>query len=168
MKPERSPHVVLVLPPAVERAGAVWPFVDERTVLICADHEQAALWAGAAPPDRRAHAVAGLARTAALLKEGRIGLLAGAAADLAALVARAALKLDAITTVVIAWPEDWSADLDTLLAEAPQARRVVMSWNPPALTDLIERHARRAEIVGALPLDADGRPLGPVAAARYA
>lgn len=167
MKGERSRHTVLVLPPAVERVGKAWEMIDSHAVVMCADYEQATLWADAAPPEYRAHAVTGLARTAALLKEGRIGLLAGAPADLAALVARAALKLESIETLVIAWPESFAGELDTLLAEAPNARRVILSWNPPALSEFLERHARRAEIIGDLPLDPDGRPLGPVGSARY-
>lgn len=161
-------HVVLVTPPAVERAGKAWELIGPRAVIVCADHEQAVLWADAAPPELRAHAVTGLARTAALLKEGRIGVLAGSPADLGALVTRAALKLDTLETVVIAWPESFSADLDTLLGEAPEARRVILSWDPHGLTDFIERHARRAEIVGDIPLDSVGKPLGAVASARYA
>lgn len=173
MKVERSRHVVLVMPPDVRHAGRVWEIPGlapgvSPTVVICADYEQAALWAEAAPPEYRAHAVTGLARTAALLKEGRVGVLAGSPADLAALVAKAALKLGTVETIVLAWPEGFAGELDALLAEAPDARRVVLSWNPPALADFLERHARRAEIVGDLPLDPDGKPLGPVASARYA
>lgn len=162
--------VVLVLPPAIERASKVWEFVDSRAVIICADHELAALWADAAPAELRAHAVTGLTRTAALLKEERTGVLAGAPSDLAALVARAALKLETLETVVLAWPESFAAEpaLDTLLAEAPNARRVILSWNPPALDAFLERHARRPEIIGNLPLDDVGQPLGPIAPARYA
>jgi hypothetical protein len=161
-------HVVLVTPPAVERAGKAWELMDPRAVIVCADHEQAVLWADAAPAALRAHAVTGLARTTALLKEGRVGVLAGSPADLAALVTRSALKLDTLETLVIAWPESFSAELDTLLGEAPEARRVILSWDPHGLTDFIERHARRAEIVGDIPLDSAGKPLGPVASARYA
>ena len=168
MKGERSRHTVLVLPPAVERVGKAWEMIDSRAVVICADYEQATRWVENAPPEYRAHAVTGLTRTGALLKEGRIGLLAGAPADLAALVSRAVLKLESIETLVIAWPEGFSEQLDTLLAEAPNARRVILSWNPHALSEFIERHARRAEIIGDIPLDSDGRPLGPVGAARYA
>ena len=168
MKVERSRHVVLVTPPAVDRAGKVWDLITPNTVVICADYEQATQWADSAPPEHRAHAVTGLTRTAALVKEGRIGLLAGSAADLGALVARSALKLDAAQTVVIAWPEGFKGELDALLAEAPNARRVVLSWNPPALADFLERHARRAEVIGNLPLDPNGNPLGPVGSARYA
>ena len=167
MKGERSRHTVVVVPPAIERVGKAWEFIDSRAVVICADYEQAALWADAAPPEHRAHAVTGLARTTALLKEGRVGLLAGASADLAALVARAALKLESIETVVIAWPESFATELDALLAEAPTARRLILSWNPPALSEFLERHARRADVVGDLPLDPDGKPLGPVGSARY-
>jgi hypothetical protein len=146
----------------------MWELIDPRAVVICADYEQATLWAASAPPKHRAHAVTGLTRTAALLKEGRVGLLAGSPADLAALVARAALKLEAVETVVIAWPESFAGELDALLAEAPNARRVIFSWNPPALSEFLEHHARRAEIIGDLPLDPDGKPLGPIGSARYA
>ena len=161
MRVERSQHVVLVMPPAVERAGDVWPLVGPKTLVVCADHEQAAHWAVAAPAEHRAHAVTSLARSAALLKEGRVGLLAGAAADLTALLARSALKLDTVDTVVLAWPEAFAESLDSLLGEMPEARRVVLSWNPPALRDFLERHARRAEAQGSL-------PLGQVCGARYA
>ena len=160
-------HVVLVTPPAVERAGKAWEMMDPGAVIVCADHEQAVLWADAAPAELRAHAITGLARTAALLKEGRVGVVAGSPADVAALVTRSALKLDTLETLVIAWPESFSAELDTLLGEAPEARRVILSWDPHGLTDFIERHARRAEIVGDIPLDSAGKPLGPVASARY-
>jgi len=161
-------HVVLVIPPAVERAGKAWELMDPRAVIVCADHEQAVLWADAAPAELRVHAVTGLARTAALLKEGRVGVLAGSPADLSALVTRSALKLDTLETLVIAWPESFSSELDTLLGEAPEARRVILSWDPHGLADFIERHARRAEIVGDIPLDSAGKPLGSVATARYA
>ena len=161
-------HVVLVIPPAVERADKVWELVDAHTLMVCADYEQAVLWADAAPPELRVHPVTGLARTAALLKEGRIGVVAGSPVDLAALVARSALKLETIQTVVITWPERFADQLDTLLAEAPSARRVILSWNPSSLDEFFERHARRPEIIGDLPLDDVGQPLGPVASARYA
>ena len=169
MKAERSRHLVLVTPPDVRRVGAnVWDLIGPKGLVVCADYEQAAEWAAAAPPEYRAHAVTGLARSAALLKEGRAGLVAGAAAELATLVSRSALKLNAVDTILIAWPETFSDGLDALLAEAAEARRVVLSWNPPALGDFLERHARRAEIVGALPLDPDGKRLSPVCSARYA
>lgn len=146
----------------------MWELLDPHAIVVCADHEQATLWADAAPAELHAHAVTGLARSAALLKEGRVGVLAGAYSDLSALVSRAALKLDTIETIVLAWPEGFAGELDVLLAEAPNARRVILSWNPPTLDAFLERHARRPEIVGDLPLDDVGQPLGPVTSARYA
>ena len=168
MKAERSRHVLLVSPPALERMEQFWELIDRHAIVVCADHEQATHWADLAPAEYGAHAVTGLTRTGALLKEGRIGLLAGSPADLAALVARSTLKLDTLDTLIIAWPEGFAGDLDALLAEAPNARRIVLSWNPPGLADFLERHARRAEVVGNLPLDVDGKPLGPVGSARFA
>lgn len=161
-------HVVMILPPAVERAGTAWELMAAHTVVVCADHEQAGRWVDCAPPESHAHAVTGLTRSAALLKEGRVGVLAGAPADLAALVARAALKLESIETIVLAWPEGFAGELDQLLAEAPNARRIVLSWNPKSLDAFLERHARRAEVIGDMPLDDVGQPLGPVASAKYA
>ncbi|HYX82739.1 MAG TPA: hypothetical protein VE714_10130, partial [Gemmatimonadales bacterium] len=160
--------VVLVMPPDVERAGKVWELVGTHTIIVCGDYEQAIQWADAAPPELRAHAVTSLGRTSALLNEGRVGLLTGAYSDLAALVTRSALKLNAVDTIILAWPESFAGELDTLLAEAPNARRVVLSWNPTSLNAFFERHARRPEIVGSLPLDDVGQPLRPVTTARYA
>src|SRR6267378_1452509 len=110
----------------MEQAGKAWELMDPHSVIVCADHEHAMHWADAAPAELPVHAVTGLARTAALLKDGRVGILAGSPADLAALVA------------------------------------------PSALEEFFERHARRPEIIGDMPLDDVGRPLGPVASARYA
>lgn len=173
VRSERSQHVVLVTPPALEHAGPVWPLIRPPALVVCGDPESAAQWAAAAPAGIRAHAVTSLGRSAAVLRRGGIDLIAGTPPDLAALLTRAALKLDAIQSVVLAWPEFLlgadpavAAALDTLLAEVPEAPRIVLSWNPPALGELLERHARRAEVVGDLPLDPDGRPLGPVASAR--
>jgi len=142
-------------------------------VIVCADASAAVEWSSAALERVRVHAVTGLTRTAQLLKQGAVTVLAGAPKDLAALVARSALKLDAIETILLAWPEalvvgEQAGALDALLAEAPEARRIVLSWNPGVLGDFLERHARRAEVVGDLPHDADGRPLPPVGPARYA
>ena len=162
--------VVLVTPPDVERAlaGKVREFVGPHTIIVCGDYEQAIQWADAAPPELRAHAVTGLGRTTVLLNEGRVGLLTGAYSDLAALVTRSTLKLDTVDTIVLAWPENFAGELDPLLSEAPDARRVILSWNPTSLDAFFESHARRPEIVGNLPLDDVGQPLGPVTSARYA
>ena len=183
---ERGRHVALVTPPAVEQAGVLWPLVDSLApghgagsgplvVIVCSDEVAAAEWAAGAPAQLRVHAVTGLARSARILKEGSTSIqaVAGAVQDLAALVARAALKLDAVTAIVLAWPETYAsgehaAALDTLLGEAREARRIVLSWNPLLLRDFLERHARRAELVGTPPVDDTGAPAAPLGPARYA
>jgi hypothetical protein len=183
---ERGRPVVLVRAPAVEQARDVWelldtaappgaqgPGVGPSTLIICGDDACAAEWASAAPADRRIHAVTGLARASRILRERPVDILAGDVKDLTALLERAALKLAGVTTVVLAWPEalvagDHAAGLDALLGEARDARRIVLSWNPSPLGDWLERHARRALVVGTPPVDDTGRPLPPVCRARYA
>ena len=181
---ERGRPVVLVRPPAVEQARDLWELlgppapgrglgVGPRVLVLCADDAGAAEWAAAAPSDRPIHAVTGLARTSRVLKERPVDILAGAVKDLAALLERAVLKLDAVANVVLAWPEalvesDGAAALDTVLAEARDAHRIVLSWNPALLGDFLERHARRALVVGTPPVDETGRPLPPVCRARFA
>jgi DbpA-like RNA binding protein len=180
---ERGRPVVLVTPPAVEQAGELWELlpatpgqgrgVGPPVVIVCADDVSAAEWASAAPGEIRVHAVTGLARAGRMLKEGSVHILAGAVQDLAVLVERSVLKLDGISTVVVAWPEtlaasEHAATLDTLLGEAREARRIVLSWNPTAIGDFLERHARRALVVGSPPLlDTGGQP-PPIGPARYA
>jgi len=156
---ERGRPVVLVTPPAPEQAGAVWELVGTTpgvgvgpaVLIACCDAVSAAEWAAVAPAGRRVHAVSGLARSARILKEHPPEVLVGAVADLA-----------------VAWPEllvagEQAATLDTLLGAARDARRIVLSWNPSTLTDFLERHARRAEVIGT-PAPA----AGPAGAARYA
>ena len=181
---ERGRPVVLVRPPAVEQAQDVWellgpptpgrgPGVGPRVLVLCADDASAADWVAAAPGDRSIHAVTGLGRSGRVLKERPVDILAGAVKDLAALLERAALKLDTLTSVVLAWPEallegEGASVLDTLLGEARDAHRIVLSWNPALLGDFLERHARRALIVGTPPVDENGRPLPPACRARFA
>jgi hypothetical protein len=168
---ERGRPVVLVCPPAPERAKDVWdligPVDQERgpggpgVLILCADDVAAADWSRAAPPEQRVHAVTGLAASARVLKQGSVPVLAGAAKDVAALVERSALKLDTVSTVLIAWPEglllgDHASAIDTLLGEVRDARRIVLSWNPAQLGDFLERHARRALVEGTPPVDEAG------------
>ena len=173
---ERGRPVVFVCPPAPERAGDVWELLGScspQVLIVCADEGAAAAWAQSAPPEQRVHAVTGLARSASLLKTGAVHPLAGAAKDLAALAQRSALKLENVSTILVAWPEalvsgEHAGTLDTLLGEAHEARRIVLSWNPGLLGDFLERHARRAEMVGVPPVDQAGAQLPPVCRARYA
>ena len=134
----RGRPVVLVTPPAPDQAGALWEVVgaagdsprgSPAVVIVCADEVAAAEWGAAAPTDRRVHVVTGLRRSERCLRDLPIDVLAGTVADLSALLARSALKLEAVSTIVVAWPEllvttDQAAALDTLLGAAPDAHRV--------------------------------------------
>src|SRR2546427_2352561 len=60
------------------------------------------------------------------------------------------------------------ATLDTLLGEAGDAQRIMLSGNPGSIGVFLERHARRALVVGTPPVDETGRPLPPICRARYA
>ncbi len=179
---ERGRPVVLVCPPAPERVTQLWELVSPGTpghgpgvglLILCADHAAAAEWQAVTPPALRVHAVTGLARSVRRLKSGSLpDVLTGTVADLAALVQQAALKLEQVECVVVAWPEalvhgEHAAVLDALLGEMRQARRVVLSWNPALLTDFLERHARRPLIVGTAPVDDTGAQLPPVGRARF-
>jgi DbpA-like RNA binding protein len=190
---ERGRPVVVVTPPAPDQAGALWELVEVPgrphgdgplspttahgpaanlpLLIVCADAVSVTEWADAAPSDRRVHVVTGLRRSERCLRDLSIDVVAGTVDDLSALVARSALKLDTVSTIVVAWPEqlvasDEAGALDTLLGGAPDARRVVLCWDPGALTDFLERHARRAEVVGMPTLD--GKLLPPIGPARYA
>ncbi len=176
---ERGRPVVLVTPPAPEQAGILWellpspgPAPTPPVVIGCADRAAAVEWTDGAPAGRRAHAATGVVRTARLLREGAVDVLAGTAADLTALVTGSALKLEAVPMIAVAWPETLAAHehaaLDALLGEARAARRVVLSWNPSLLEDFLERHAHRALVVGDLPVTESGGPRAGLGPARYA
>ncbi len=174
---ERGRAVMLVTPPAVEQAEAVWelltPGAAGPAVVVCSDSAAAEEWADAAPHGLRTHPITSLGRTTRLLAAGGVDVLAGTPEDLQALARASALKLETVTTVVLAWPE-WLvvtnrlAELEQLLGETRDARRIILAWNPQALEDLVERYARRPHVIGDLPMGEDARPLPPVAPARYA
>lgn len=97
------------------------------------------------------------------LAEGTIDLLVASPATALALHSRSALAIDAFTSVTLAWPEDWAADeaITLLLADLPRdAQRVILTSDPARITDLVERHARRALVVSphAMPADAPAPP----------
>jgi hypothetical protein len=171
---ERGRPVLFVLPPAPARAEALWPLLPApadgslRAVILTTDTATAVEWASVAPADIRIHPVTSVSRTARLLAAGGIDVLAGTPDSITALAATAALKLGGVPTVIIGWPGAApDPSLDTVLAEMKEARRMVLSWNPSALDEFCERHARRPHIVGDLPVGESGRPLPPIGSARF-
>ncbi len=114
------------------------------------------------------HPATGLARTEKLLRGAQVGTLLATLPDTLALVRRSALKLETLGRLVLAWPEELLSlglgdALDTLLADATSAHRLVLTADEMAIADLLERHARRAPVAWAARL-----PQAPVRRARYA
>lgn len=114
------------------------------------------------------HLASGLARSDRLLRAGAIRTLVGTTSDLLELTRRAALKLDAVTHVLVCWPEAHLAlqrgeALDTLLSEARGAARLIATADEEAIAAFVERHAWRAPLGVAA-----RRPEAPLGAARAA
>ncbi len=176
----RGRPVVLVTPPDPPQAAVLWSLLglaggdpSQLTVVVCPDTASAVEWTGVTPPGVRGYVVTSASRAARHLQDRTIDVLTGAADDLLSLAAQSALKLDGVTTVVLAWPEALVATarsdaLDTLLGDARQARRVVLTWSPAALKDFLARHAHRAEMIGAPPAEGEGGPLPAAGPAAFA
>jgi ATP-dependent RNA helicase DeaD len=93
----------------------------------------------------------GPARAARHLGAGTVDVLVTSPAVALALHTRSALAIDAITSVTLAWPEDWDADeaVTLLLADLPkEAERLVLTSDLTRVASLTERHARRSLVVG--------------------
>lgn len=139
----RGPRAVVVTPDA-ESAVAVARWVASRS--------------SAAP---RAIAATGAARAARLIAAQPAPLVVGPADQLLELVRRAALKLDDVRAVVIAWADvlvDAGSvpSLEALMGEMPKesARTVVAARATPEVEALVEQYARRPRRVGSAPANA--------------
>ncbi len=114
------------------------------------------------------HPVTAPTRAQTLLRAGGVRTLIGTLPDILDLVRRSAFKPEALARIVIGWPEQLlhqglSQGLDTLLADAPEVQRLMVTEDEGAIAEFLERHARRAPVAGAARLPA--APVGPV---RYA
>ena len=114
----------------------------------------------------RIQAAHGEARALRRLRARELDLLIVAPETALALVRRSALKLDELGAIMVAWPESLNADdvLTTLMQDVPrEAQRIICTAAVEQLTDLVDRYARKAMTVGALPADtAPPAPAGPV------
>jgi hypothetical protein len=119
----------------------------------------------AAASGLRLHAGEGQARAARLLGAGQVDLLLTTPENAVALQQRATLKVDALKAIVLAWPELWADDslLTSLMTDAKEAQRAVLTAEPTAAAGLVERYARKAITIGAPGHDqSSALPLGPV------
>ncbi|HEV2179365.1 MAG TPA: DEAD/DEAH box helicase, partial [Gemmatimonadaceae bacterium] len=176
----RNQNVMYVLPydsaaiaqfmgPVLEHLAALEP-ADEsgrgpRAIVVTPDAEGAiaiARWI-ASQSSNAASAIAatGASRSARLIAAHPAPLIVGPPDQLLELVRRAALKLDDVRAVVIAWADvlvDAGAvpSLEALMGEMPKesARSIVAARTTPEVEALVEQYARRPRRVGAVPADA--------------
>jgi ATP-dependent RNA helicase DeaD len=174
----RGHNLVAVTPPAAAYAGPVLGGVlsrlagpdARRALLICPPAELDEFGAlahvlvrGTALRLQMAHSPS---RAARRLKAGGVDLLITSAETVATLLERSALKADALDILVLAWPERWAGP-DTLAGLmqdlSRDTQRVILAADPQRTTDLGERFARKALVVGGLPAgSAEPGPAGPV------
>jgi hypothetical protein len=158
----RHGNAVVALPPSPARAlpalAAIVTAVagsKGRALILAAPamvaplgHQLAIL---AAATGLRLVSATGPARAARHLAAGTVDLLVTSPAVALGLHTRSALAIDGITSVTLAWPEDWDADeaVTLLLADLPkEAQRLVLTSNLTGAADLIERHVRRSLVLG--------------------
>ena len=87
------------------------------------------------------------------LREGALRLLLTMPEVALALVERSSLKLDALGSVVLGWPDGCDADtaLTALMQDLPtETQRIVFPADPRAGATYLERYARRAILTGPL------------------
>ncbi len=159
------------LGPLVER-------VDEhvaavQVLVIASDSDVAAAVTAAAATIAEGRAVGVLAATSVaratrMLRAQPAHVVAGTPDVIVELLRAAALKLDAVRSICIAWADELlareggtSADLETLMAELPKdaSRTMVVAELTPAIEELVERYARRARHIATPVTEAD-QPTG--------
>lgn len=138
-------------------AGAASRLASADFMLLLAPAESVEAWGSVATQAMagspvQVHVGRGEARAVRMLKDGRAGLLVASPEMALALVRRSALKLEAVTAVLLAWPEQLGDEpLSTLMQDVPRdAQRLIVSTSPAAGERLAERYARRALAAGPL------------------
>jgi ATP-dependent RNA helicase DeaD len=172
----RNQNVVYVMPhdwtsvaqflaPVVQRIDDT--ATELQILVITSNHELAAAVSAAAARlvegrDVSVVAATSARRTVRLLKLRPSQLIAGAPDTLVELLRGAALKLDTVKVVCIAWADELVArgelgDLETVMTEVPKdaARTVVTAELTPAVEETLERYARRARRVVAPTAETD-------------
>ena len=164
----RSQNVLYVMPhdwasiaqflePLVERIDAGAP--DVQLLVVAPDSDVAAAIGAAAVKvigerDLQIVAATSSARAARLLKIRPAQIVTGTPSTIVELLRSAAIKLDTVRAVCIAWADELltrgdAPALETLMTEVPKdsARTVVTSELSAAVEEIVERYARRARKV---------------------
>ncbi|HEU4524220.1 MAG TPA: DbpA RNA binding domain-containing protein [Gemmatimonadales bacterium] len=171
----RGHNLVLVAPPAPAYAvpalaGMLGTLGQGRRGLLLAADAHLAEWgslASALGGSRlRIQIARGTGRATRRLKAGEVDLLVASPETALALLRRSALGPEAVSSLVLAWPESWQdgESLAPLMQDLEKdAQRVVLTSAPERVADLVERYARRALTVGTPPPEsAPPAPAGPV------
>lgn len=111
----------------------------------------------------RVHVARGAARAMRRLRSDSLDVLVTTPATALTLVTRSALQMDAVSSLMLAWPE-MLLDEDSitpLMQDLPkEAQRVIYTAEIRRVGDLVERYARKALTLGSL--GTDSAPAGPV------
>ena len=140
---------------------------DVQLLLVSSDVELAAALAASAVKLTEGRGIGIIAATSArraarLIKLRPAQVIAATPDSIAELLKAAALKLDTVRMIALAWLDELVAQgattaLENLMTEVPKdsARTVVTAEISPAVEELLERYARRARRVVAPTSDAD-------------
>ena len=156
--PHDAASAAQVLAPALERIDET--VAETQLLIVTADGDSAIGIVGIIAGmigDRpiRAVPVTSVRRAQRLTKDRPAHIIAGAPAQLLALLQGASLKLASTRALVLAWADDIVAsdvasELEAVMAEVPReaARTLVTSHSTPAVEALIERYLRRGRRAG--------------------
>lgn len=166
---ERGHNCVLVLPPSPAAARPVIETLVGRLGngvrgLLLVPPAAVGEWgrlAYAAAEGRGLRVEAALTSSRALreLRSGSLDLLVAPPATVLELLERSALKPDQLGVLLLAQPETWAEHpvLTPLMQDlSDEAQRVIITSDPAAAEDLIERYARKALLGGMQPAPAAG------------
>ncbi len=171
----RGHNLVFLAPPSPAWAGPVLKGVVDRLaaegrglILALSPREAVDEWARSAEPFARDRAVrlAGAhtpGRIAHLLKSDAVSLLFTTPDTALELVLRSSLKMDAVSGILLLWPEAWDGDdrLAGLLTDAPkETQRIVVSTHLAGSAEVVERYCWRAPVVDLIGPDAPGPVTG--------
>ena len=168
----RGHNLMLVLPPSPTAAtpalaGMLSRLGEGRPALLLAPAGQLDEWGRvvhqvSGESGLRVQVAHGTSRATRRLRDDGVDLLVATPETALALQRRSALRADALTAVLLAWPEAWEEEesLSPLMQDLDkEAQRVVLTSAAERGADLVERYARRALTIGAGP---DGLTAGPV------
>ncbi len=172
----RGHNLVAVLPPSPASAAPLIGAVLGRLGagvrgLMVVPSGMLAEWAGVVfgvsrGTGVRVAAALGSARALRELRAGSVDLLVASPSVIQELMTSSALKAEGLGVIVLAQPEAWAdhAAIAPLMQDVPsEAQRIVLTADPAAAADMVERYARKALVLGTPAVEAPPlAPVGPV------